>query len=75
MNGLSDKDAARLYRKKKNQDYRNKFTKENYDRITILRNKGDKEKIKAIADSKGITTTELINEAIDLWASQNGYKL
>lgn len=75
MNGLSDKDAARLYRKKKNQDYRNKFTKENYDRITILRNKGDKEKIKAIADSKGVTTTELINEAIDLWASQNGYKL
>lgn len=46
-------------------EYINKYTKENYDRITILRTKGDREKLKAIASQRGISTNELINSLID----------
>ena len=75
MNGISDKEAAKRYRVRKNQDYRNQFTKDKYDRITILRDKGDKDKIKALAQSKGLTTTELINRVFNEWLEKNGIDL
>lgn len=46
-------------------DYINQYTKENYDRITIFRTKGDRDKLKAIAQERGISTTQLINSVID----------
>lgn len=46
-------------------DYINQYTKEKYDRITLLRTKGDREKLKAIAAEKGVTMNELINTLID----------
>lgn len=50
---------------KKNEFYRNQYNKENYDRITLLRTKGDRERLKAIASSKGISVNELINSLVD----------
>ena len=52
--------------KKAAYDYINKYQKENYDRITILRKAGDKDKLTAIAKEKGYrTVTEFINACID----------
>ncbi len=51
--------------KKKAFDYINDFQKKTYDRITILRKKGDKDRLKAIAAARNQTTTEFINQAID----------
>lgn len=45
--------------------YTNKYQKETYDRITILRKKGQKAKIKEIADSKNMSMAEFINQCID----------
>lgn len=46
-------------------DYINQYTKENYDRITILRTKGDRERLKALAASKNTSVNEMINSLID----------
>ena len=45
--------------------YANEYTKKNYDRITILRKKGDKQKLKKLADNRNISITEFINLCID----------
>jgi len=50
---------------KKNERYRAQYNKDNYDNIRIYRPKGDREKIKAIAASKGVSMNELINDLID----------
>ena len=46
-------------------DYIQQYTKENYDRITILRTKGERERLKALASRKGISVNEMINSLID----------
>ena len=46
-------------------DYINKYQKEKYDRITILRKSGEKSKIDAIARERGLSTTQFINLCID----------
>ena len=52
--------------KKKNAyEYINNFQRETYDRITILRKKGEKEKLKTIAAERNQSITEFINQAID----------
>lgn len=51
--------------KKAAYDYINKYQKQKYDRITILRVSGDKAKIDAIAKEKGLSTTQFINQCID----------
>lgn len=52
--------------KKAAYDYINKYQKEKYDRITILRKTGEKEKLTKIAKDKGYrTVTEFINACID----------
>ena len=52
--------------KKEAYAYINKYQKEKYDRITILRKRGEKERLTAIAKDKGYrTVTEFINACID----------
>ena len=52
--------------KKSAYDYINQYQKEKYDRITILRKAGEKEKLTQIAKEKGYrTVTEFINACID----------
>lgn len=52
--------------KKAAYEYINQYQKENYDRITILRPSGDKEKLVEISKAKGYrTVTEFINSCID----------
>lgn len=47
-------------------DYINQYQKEKYDRITILRKAGEKERLINIAKEKGFrTVTEFINACID----------
>lgn len=54
------------YTKKDAYDYINRYQKENYDRITILRKSGEKERLTQIAKSNGYKTlTEFINACID----------
>lgn len=48
------------------QAYDNQYQKDFYDRITITRNKGDKDKLKSIATEKGFrSVNEFINTCID----------
>lgn len=55
---MADKKAAYAYI--------NEYQKKKYDRITILRPQGDKDKLTAIAKEKGYrTVTEFINACID----------
>ena len=52
--------------KKAAYDYINQYQKEKYDRITILRKAGEKERLTQIAKEKGYrTVTEFINACID----------
>lgn len=47
-------------------NYINNYQKEKYDRITIIRPKGEKEKLARIAKEKGFKNlTEFINACID----------
>ena len=52
--------------KKAAYDYINQYQKEKYDRITILRKAGEKERLTQLAKEKGYrTVTEFINSCID----------
>lgn len=52
--------------KKMAYDYINKYQKEKYDRITIIRKRGEKERLTQIAKEKGFrNVTEFINTCID----------
>lgn len=52
--------------KKAAYEYINNYQKKNYDRITILRKRGEKERLTKIAKDKGYrTVTEFINACID----------
>jgi hypothetical protein len=52
--------------KKAAYDYINQYQKEKYDRITILRKAGEKERLTQLAKEKGYrTVTEFINACID----------
>lgn len=46
-------------------EYKNKFTREKYDRIGIVVKKGRKEELKARAESQGLSLNEYINRLID----------
>ena len=61
---------------KKKQAYDNAYQRDHYDRITITRNKGDKDKIKTIAKSKGFRSLdEFINTCIDEKVKRYGIDL
>ena len=52
--------------KKAAYDYINQYQKEKYDRITILRRAGEKERLAQLAKEKGYRTVrEFINTCID----------
>ena len=52
--------------KKTAYEYINNYQKQKYDRITILRKSGEKERLTKIAKDKGYrTVTEFINACID----------
>ena len=52
--------------KKQAFKYMNEYNKMKYDRITIMRNNGDKEKLNQIAKEKGYRSlNEFINSCID----------
>ena len=54
------------YTKKDAYDYINRYQREKYDRITILRKSGEKERLTQIAKDNGYkTVTEFINACID----------
>lgn len=57
------------------QRYRNNYTRTHYDRIAILRNVGDKDKLQAIAKSKDLSMSEFINMLIDNQLEQLGINL
>ena len=56
-------------------EYINQHQRENYDRITILRTKGDKDKIDALARDRGVSRNELINWCIDQQLKTLGVKV
>ncbi len=58
-------DVSTEEKKKAAFDYLNRYQKEKYDRITILRKSGQKKKIDAIAKERGMSTTQFINSCID----------
>lgn len=45
--------------------YKNKYQAEKYDRIIVQVKKGEKEKIKAYAESRGMSLNAFIVEAIE----------
>lgn len=62
--------------KKQNYDYINKFRKEKYDQIAILRKTGEREKIQKVAAERGFsTTTAFINYCIDKYLNEIGIDL
>lgn len=44
--------------------YNNQYNKENYDKITILVPRGEKDEWKAFAQQNGISLTEMIRRAV-----------
>ena len=50
---------------KQGQDYINSYMRDKYDRITIMRAKGDREKLDKLAKDRGVSRNELINWCID----------
>ena len=55
-----------MWTKKEAYDYINRYQKEKYDRITILRKSGEKQRLTEIAKENGYrTVTEFINACID----------
>ena len=61
--------------KKRESQYMTQYMKDKYDRVQILRNKGDKAKLKAIAESRGMSTNVMLNNIVDEWLAKNGYSL
>ena len=55
-----------MEKEKQNYNYINNYQKEKYDRLIILRKKGDKKMLTNIAKEKGFRTlTEFVNTCID----------
>lgn len=44
--------------------YNNQYNKANYDKITILVPKGEKDEWKAFAQKKGLSMTEMVRRAV-----------
>ena len=61
--------------KKMESEYINGFMKDNYDRFALIRPKGDKAKIKKLAQDRGVSVNELINWCIDQQLKSLGYDI
>ena len=61
--------------KKREVEYMTNYMRDKYDRVQILRPKGDKAKIKEIAESRGTSPNAMLNGILDEWLKNNGYSL
>ena len=50
--------------KKREAEYMTNYMRDKYDRVLILRTKGDKAKLKAIAESRGMSTNVMLNRRV-----------
>ena len=57
------------------QAYVNSYIRENYDRITIMRTKGDKAKLDKLAKDRGVSRNELLNWCIDQQLKTLGFDI
>lgn len=51
--------------------YANEYNKENYDKVTIMIPKGEKEMWKAFAKAQGISMSEMVRRAVDMYSEKN----
>ena len=51
--------------------YANEYNRENYDKVTIMIPKGEKEQWKALAKTQGISMSEMIRRAVDEYSEKN----
>lgn len=61
--------------KVKNAKYINEFMRDNYDRIAVMRPKGDRDKLKALAKEQGTNLNKFINGIIDAYLKDNNLLL
>lgn len=61
--------------KAKSTKYINDFMKEKYDRIVIIRPKGQKETLKKLATENGVSVNEFINGIINAYMVDHDIKL
>ena len=54
-------------------NYKNKYNKDTYDRITILRTKGEKDRLKQLAENQGVSMNEFLNKIIDAYLEMFAY--
>lgn len=57
---------------KQYSDYIYKYTRENYDTIKAMAQKGTKEKLKQIASARGLSVNALLNQIILDFIAENG---
>ena len=51
--------------------YANEFNKENYDKVTIMIPKGEKEHWKTLAKARGLSMTEMVRRAVEEYSEKN----
>lgn len=61
--------------KTKNAKYINDFMRDKYDRIAVMRPKGQREQLKDLAKEQGMSLNEFINSMIDAYLRQNNLQL
>lgn len=62
---ISEKALKALERQEKQYKRQNEFSKQNYDRISVVIPKGKKDTIKEYANRKGMSLNEYIQKAIE----------
>ena len=60
---------------KQAEAYKNNYNRQNYDRMVILRSKGEKDKLKKVAQEQGKSMNEFLNGIINEWCEKNGVDL
>ena len=55
-------------------EYKNKYLKDNYDRVLLCLDKGDKDKIKEYADSCGESVNSFLVRAVTYFVESNEQK-
>lgn len=50
--------------------YANEYNKENYDKVTIMIPKGDKEAWKSVAKAQGLSMSEMVRRAVEEYSEK-----
>lgn len=61
--------------KKNAYNYVNEYTRKNYDRIQVIRKRGEKEKLTAIAAARGLSLSAFVNMCIDEKLKRSGIEI